>query len=197
MRIFYLLLLLFLLGLSVFKLPKYQRNKKLSQILTWIGIIVFVVLVYSSKDILLNNPVVANLLPGYGYKNEHRGLIFKRANNGHFYILATVNGKSIKFLVDTGASDIALTIADAKKIGIDTRKLQYTKAYNTANGVIYAAPITIRKMQVHDIELSNVKASVSSTDAFNQSLLGMAFLENLKFSIDGDTLTISYSKLNA
>jgi aspartyl protease family protein len=190
MRLAYLLFLLFLLGFFIFKLPKYQRNKKLSQILTWIGIIIFIVFIYSSKDILLNNALVANLMPGYGYQENSQTLIFKRANNGHFYIIVNIEGQNIKFLVDTGATDIALTISDAQKIGINTKKLHYTKPYSTANGVIYAAPINIKKMKIRNVELHNVKASVSSSDVFNQSLLGMTFLENLKFSIDGDMLTI-------
>ncbi|MDR0296627.1 MAG: TIGR02281 family clan AA aspartic protease [Rickettsia sp.] len=67
--------------------------------------------------------------------NKQGELVISCSNDGHFYINALVNGVKIKFMIDTGASDVALTTSDAKMLGFDLSKLNYTRTYSTANGI--------------------------------------------------------------
>lgn len=159
----------------------------------WVGIILGTVFLYSSRGIILESRFVANLVPSYGYKADKQTFIFKRSNDGHFYINIYVNGKSIKFLVDTGASDVAISRSDAAKIGINLNSLKYTKIYQTANGVIYAAPIVLENINIKGIILHNIRASISSSDALGVSLLGMSFLQNFQFSISDDSLVLHFN----
>src|SRR5690606_31402517 len=64
-----------------------------------------------------------------------------RAADGHFWVDAEVNGEPVRFLVDTGASHVILSMADAEQVGFDLREDDYTSRYETANGTMSAAPV--------------------------------------------------------
>lgn len=100
------------------------------------------------------------------------------SGNGHFYADAKVDGTHVRFLVDTGASHVALTPFDAQRLGFDLDELDYRLQYQTANGVAYAAPITLDEVSVGSITVRRVRASVSQS-GLSQSLLGMSFLGKL------------------
>jgi aspartyl protease family protein len=82
-------------------------------------------------------------------------------------------------MVDTGASDIVLTPADARRAGLDVGSLKFDKAYGTANGVGYGASVLLDEITVGGIRFTHVRASVNATE-IGVSLLGMAFLRRLK-----------------
>ena len=191
-NVLYFALLLFFLAAFVFALPRRKRNQKKFQLLVWCGIILGTVFIYSTKDAILNSSFFANLVPGHGYNIDKNTIAFKKSNDGHFYIVTKINNATIIFLVDTGASDVVLTRSDAQKIGIDIRSLNYTRVYNTANGRVYAAPIMLGAIKIKNLEVHNIRASVSSSDALGQSLLGMSLLEHFTFSINDETLMITH-----
>lgn len=121
-----------------------------------------------------------------------RQLVLRRAADGHFKVRAYVNGVAIPFLVDTGASDVALSAEAAKQIGLNLRNLKYTRGYQTANGVIYAAPVTLRDVRIGDLRVYDVEASVTQTD-LGMSLLGMSFLNRLtSFEVRGRELVLRW-----
>ena len=114
--------------------------------LLWILIFVILIVIYAFRFELntLKDRVLAVLIPSYSWTNDGGQLVIARHKNGHFYLNAySKNNQKIYFLVDTGASDIALTKSDAKKLGFDLLKLRYTKQYSTANGISAAAPVRI------------------------------------------------------
>lgn len=98
---------------------------------------------------------------------------------GHFVIEAAVNGIPITFLVDTGASDVVLTVDDARRLGLRPRTLDYSQRFETANGEVRAAPVTLRELRVGQFRLFDLPASVNQ-GALGVSLLGMSFLERLR-----------------
>jgi len=98
-----------------------------------------------------------------------------RAADGHFYLTLDVNGVPTRFVVDTGASDIVLTLADAQAAGIATDLLIYSGRANTANGAVEIAPTRIDTLSLGGIPDTNVRAVVNSGD-MRESLLGMAYL---------------------
>jgi aspartyl protease family protein len=97
---------------------------------------------------------------------------------GHYLVEALVNGAPVTFLVDTGASDIVLTVDDARRIGLEPRSLAFTQVFSTANGEVRAAPVVLREIRIGQLSLSDVSASVNEAP-LEVSLLGMSFLDQL------------------
>jgi aspartyl protease family protein len=97
---------------------------------------------------------------------------------GHFHVDAEIDGREIGFLVDTGASMVALSEEDADTIGYPIYQLDYSGRANTANGVARIAPIMIDEIVIGDHIVSNVQAVVIEGHT-GKSLLGMTFLRRL------------------
>lgn len=124
-----------------------------------------------------------------GYNRE---VAVRRAANGHFFLHAMVNGVQIDFLIDTGASDIVLTPDDAKRLRFNRSSLDYSLSYETANGSVRAAPVTLREFRVGQLELYDLDAAVNEA-AMNVSLLGMSFLERLSgYRVEGQRMVLEW-----
>ena len=112
-------------------------------------------------------------------------------NRGHFQADARVDGREIGFLVDTGATVIALTEKDAARIGIRPFDSDYTTQVNTANGPAKAARARINRIEIGGVVVRDVEALVMPDKALGQNLLGMAFLSRLKrFEYSGGRLVL-------
>jgi aspartyl protease family protein len=98
--------------------------------------------------------------------------------NGHFVIDATVDGVPITFLVDTGASDIVLTLDDARQLGFLPHTLDFSQRFRTANGEVRGAPVRLRELRIGQFSLYDQDASVNEAP-LAISLLGMRFLDQL------------------
>jgi aspartyl protease family protein len=101
----------------------------------------------------------------------------QRSSDRHFYVDAGVNGNSIRFLVDTGASEIALTEEDARKAGIVVDPSKYELIGQGASGMVRGQFVQLDKLDLGDIHQSKVQAVV--IPGANVSLLGQPFLENI------------------
>lgn len=137
---------------------------------------------------------MAVLVPSSTWNSKPGEFSIARNGDGHFYVEAYVNNTKIKFLIDTGASDVALTISDAKALRYDLTKLNYSRSYSTANGMVKAAPVILKRFQIGSKIFENVNAHISSGNgALDISLLGMAAISRFKsFKIDKDLLILSY-----
>ncbi len=98
--------------------------------------------------------------------------------NGHFFVNAVANGRSVRFLVDTGASGIMLTEADAKRVGLQPASLTYSLRVQTANGEIAAARTNVREIRIGDLVVNDMEVWITRAP-MNISLLGMTFLRRL------------------
>ncbi len=107
---------------------------------------------------------------------------------GHFFTTGTVNGTSVRFIVDTGATMISLGATDAKRIGIDTSR-GVKGLTTTANGQAVVSKVQLDTVRVGDITLHNVDAVVHQTE-LPMALLGMSFLNRLEIQQDGTTMTL-------
>ena len=107
---------------------------------------------------------------------------------GHFYSTGNINGSSVRFLVDTGASMVSIGAGDARRIGIDPSKGEPGIA-NTANGQTVVSRVKLNSVRVGDIVLSNVDALVHQHD-LPVTLLGMSFLNRMEMQRNGDTMTL-------
>lgn len=115
----------------------------------------------------------------------------KMGRGGHFYTTAKMNGRSVKVLVDTGATLVAINESTARRLGIRLKNSDFKYRVRTANGIAEAAAATIREIQIGNVRVRNVRASVSRDKALSSTLLGMSFLGELKrFQVDGKTLTL-------
>jgi aspartyl protease family protein len=111
------------------------------------------------------------------------------APDGHFYLTATIDGADITFVVDTGASAIVLTEADARAAGIPTGNLSYTGRAQTANGMVTTAPVTLDSMTLGGVTDRAVSAVVNGGD-LDTSLLGMTYLSRYRMTFSDRTLTL-------
>lgn len=121
-----------------------------------------------------------------------RELVVTLHSSGHFLVEAQINGATIPFLVDTGASKVTLSMTDAEKAGLDTNWLNFDERFHTANGIIRAAPTQIDDFRLGDIQLRDVEATVNEGD-MPISLLGMSFLSRLNgYEVRGDRLLLRW-----
>src|SRR5699024_2738848 len=95
--------------------------------------------------------------------------------DGHAYLTAKVNGVDVRFVVDTGASLVALSREDAARVGLDPDGLAYYGLAQTANGRVRTAPVMLETISIGEFTSHNVSGAVIDGDV-GMSLLGMAFL---------------------
>ena len=115
-------------------------------------------------------------------------VIMTADNQGHFYTTGTVNGVSVRFLVDTGATMISLGANDARRIGLDFNRGQKGMT-QTANGQSVVSKIQLDSVRIGDVTLHNVDALIHQTE-MPMALLGMSFLNRMEMQRDGSTMTL-------
>ena len=108
---------------------------------------------------------------------------------GHFFTDAMVNGMPMRFLVDTGASVVALSAGDASRLGIDWRKGQRV-TLQTASGPTAGYLVKFDSLKVGAIEIANVEGVVLEQGPGSVGLLGMSFLNRLEMTRDGQVMTL-------
>jgi aspartyl protease family protein len=99
---------------------------------------------------------------------------------GYVRVDARVDGRHLNFIVDTGASVVALRESDAAELGIHPMRADYTASVSTANGNVKAARAKLGRIEVGDITVFDVAAVVLPDEALNQNLLGVTFLSRLR-----------------
>ncbi len=99
---------------------------------------------------------------------------------GHVETYVEADGADMRVLVDTGASRVILRESDARRAGYRISSSDYTVRVSTANGITYAAPITLRSVELGSIRVRNVPALVQHDDQLSVNLLGMSFLNRLR-----------------
>lgn len=111
------------------------------------------------------------------------------SRGGHYVTPGRINGMPVEFLVDTGATTIAMNYLEAERLGIDYRAGRPIKV-NTANGIAQAFEVTLSTVSVGDIELRQVRASISSTAFPQVILLGNSYLGNVDMRVDDGVLLL-------
>ena len=156
----------------------------------WTGLAVVLLLGFTYRSELtgIYYRVIGELVPGQAIILEGNTIILSASRDGHFYANGKANGKKLRFMIDTGASDVVLSPVDASRIGIDVEKLQFTKTYQTANGIGLGAPYRLKSLAIGSLEYAKFAVSVNKSDMVT-SLLGMSFLERLQsFEFRGSKL---------
>ena len=108
---------------------------------------------------------------------------------GHFVTTGMVNGTSLRFIVDTGATSVVLSSADAKRIGINL--VDAPRAVSqTANGAVPVYRVKLDTLKIGDVQINNVDAVVVEGDRLPIALLGMSFLNRMEMRREGQTMTL-------
>lgn len=186
-RLFYLALLLAAL-LGFFVVGARQRlGRTLQQLLVWVLIFAMAIIAYGFRDTLR-----AGLFPSSAITHGDGSVELRRAADGHFHATLELNGAPVRFMVDTGASDMVLARADAERAGIDPSALAYTGRAMTANGPVATAQTRVARVALGGFSAANVPASVTS-GALDTSLLGMTFLDRFaRIEIEGDRMILRH-----
>jgi aspartyl protease family protein len=111
-----------------------------------------------------------------------RSISIPKGDNGHFNVEASIDGRRMAMLVDTGASVVALRESDARRLGVHPSRGEYTATAHTANGAIKAAPVRLNRVEVGGVTVRDVAAFVLPDEALGQNLLGMSFLGKVQWS---------------
>jgi len=115
----------------------------------------------------------------------------KASENGHYDISATINGQVVTFRVDTGATYPVISKDDAKRLGIDVDKLQYSFEAKIADGtIIKSAEATVDVMTIEGLTFEKVLIMVANGN-FPQPLLGSSFLNTINYNMSGGVMTIT------
>lgn len=189
-RFVYLVILaLFVGGSAVFY--SYRIRAAIRDAAIWIGIVLVVLVGYSFREDLtmIANRLAGELSPSAG---EQRGgtVVIRRTSDGHFWVDAAVDGRPIRLLVDTGATEVTLSQADARRLGYPVDRLQYGWPARTANGTVYGARIRIDKLELGPIVVRDVPAVINGGE-MHGSLLGLSFLDRLgSYEVRGDSLIL-------
>ena len=100
---------------------------------------------------------------------------------GHYWVAGSISGKNVQFLVDTGATAVAMNEAAAKRLGIDYRVQGQSMVVNTASGTAQAWRVKLDSVKVGGIQVLGVEAAVVEGEAPTEVLLGMSFLNRVSW----------------
>lgn len=136
------------------------------------------------------NDLRHDIAPRQSVMQDGSVITVPRSQDGHYYLTLEVNGKSVRFIVDTGATEIVLSRNDAARIGLDVENLVYSSRAFTANGIVQTAPVRLERIGFGGIEESGIRAVVNNGE-MSESLLGMSYLNRFStLSISNGTLTL-------
>ncbi len=192
LHLVYLVGLLALVSSGVVAGRRTRLRETAKQVAAWIAIALIAVAGYGYRFEIeaVGERVLGELVPGYGVATGEASVVFRVGASGHYQVQAVVDGVALAFRVDTGASDVVLSRADARRLGFDPDALAYTQVYSTANGTVRGAPVTLGEVVVGPIRLTEVAASVNQAPMAG-SLLGMSFLGRLSaYEVSNGSLTL-------
>ena len=184
-RFFYLAILGLVLASSFLFGQRQRLSKTVRDVAIWALIFVMAMIGYGFRDTLRSA-----LFPSETVLLADGSVALGRGSDGHFHAVLKINGQPVRFLVDTGASDIVLSHRDATKAGIDVDGLNFFGTAQTANGTIRTARVRLGLVEFGGVIETGVGAVVGS-GALDTSLLGMDYLDRFsRVEITGDRMIL-------
>ena len=183
------LIYLVVLGCAImmwfFAANRNSLGKTLQQAALWGLIFIGVIAVVGLWD-----DIRATVAPRQSVSADAGRIELPRAPDGHYYLAAEINGAPVRFVVDTGATDIVLSREDAIAAGLHPEGLNFTGQASTANGIVRTAPVRLDTLSVEGLTDRGVRAVVNSGE-LRESLLGMGYLERFtSMQISGGKLIL-------
>jgi aspartyl protease family protein len=187
MRLVYLSILLGVLGVGVLAAYRGRMGQMLQQAAIWFFIFLGGVVVYGFWEEISDIAVPRQAV---SFEGDAAVVEVPRSRDGHYYMTLTVNGVPVRFVVDTGATDLVLTRADAAAVGLDVDALRFFGQARTANGVVRTADVRLDEVALGQIVDRNVRGVVNGGD-MGTSLLGMSYLGDFgRIEIENDELRL-------
>jgi aspartyl protease family protein len=131
---------------------------------------------------------VAAATTAEGSQDEPKETVLERSEGGHFYADVEINGELVHFLVDTGATAVALTERDAERIGIDFDPRAYEQVGIGASGPVRGKFVTLDKVSLDGKSAHKVEGAI--LEGSDISLLGQNYLGRFSIEMRGDTMRI-------
>jgi len=158
----------------------------------WAAILLVLILGYvyrdDARDVALR--LRGAVFPAFAVAGAPRSVTIGRSQGGGFFVIGQVNGAPVLFEIDTGATDVVLSPADAARARVSVAPNAVSQPSETANGVGHGAQATADRLAVGPIQLSGVPVFVNQAP-MSVSLLGMSFLRRLdSFEVRGDQLIL-------
>jgi aspartyl protease family protein len=177
----YLVAILAFVSSGIIFTRRFNFSEVARNIAVWTGLAALLLIGYTYRTEIKGvfYRVAGELVPGQGISITENELIIVANRDGHYYVNGTANGKTIRFMVDTGASEVTLSPQDASRIGIDMPRLRFTQKFHTANGIGFGARYWLDSLSIGSFELGTTVVSINKSE-MSHSLLGMSFLERLK-----------------
>ena len=126
---------------------------------------------------------------GRGGSTGGTQIVLTAGQGGHFLTLGQINGRATQFLVDTGATSIAMSAEEARRLGVAFENAPKIHG-NTANGPVTGFRVTLTSVRIQDVEVHNVEAAVLPLP-MPHILLGNTFLTRFQMKRENDTLTLT------
>jgi aspartyl protease family protein len=167
--------------------PEHAGQKRIGKgmiVGAWVGLLVILTLFFNSYLERVNNP---NSNPETSAIGSVKEVVLKRNRSGHYVASGLINGKKVTFLLDTGATDVALS--DYLATDLELRRGAYVTS-QTANGTVTARQTMLSEVSIGDIRLQNVRASILPGLPDDEVLLGMSFLKQLELVQRGNHLLL-------
>lgn len=190
-RIIYLVLLGTILGSYVLVAMRDRIGAAVRHLILWALLFTGVITAYGLWESM--TPRLIGL-----QQADTRMLEARRGRDGHFHLSLDIAGAPgqppvpVRFILDTGASDMVLTVQDAQKLGYTSDDLIFAGIARTANGTTRTAQVTLARVMLGESEQQNVRALVNGGE-LHVSLLGMGYLSRFsRIEIQGDRLRIEY-----
>jgi len=184
-RLIYLVLLGSVIGGWFLMQNRNNLGKTAQHAAVWALIFVGVIAVIGLWGDIRNSVV-----PSQSYIEGQATVEVPRSNDGHYYITLEIDGTPVRFVIDTGASDVVLTQEDARKIGIDVDNLFFGGIANTANGEVRTARVKLHNVRLGEITDLVIAASVNGGE-MDTSLLGMSYLQRYdKIELGGGKMVL-------
>jgi len=158
----------------------------LTMVIIWVGLLAGASFFFEDVLESINNPnqTIAIQIND----NGSREIVLKQNRQGHYVATGQINHQNVEFLLDTGATYVAIPEHLAKRLNLKKGAAHDTI---TANGTSTSFMTTLDSISLGDIEMQHVPASISQGMQFDAVLLGMSFLKHLKMTQHGKILTIS------
>lgn len=181
----YLLVLLIGIGSMFFGDFRNRLSHLAQQAAIWTLIFLSAVVLYGFKD-----TIEAQLYPSEAVEHAGGMIVLRKAPDGHFYANVELNGQAVNFMVDTGATQIVLSQADAALAGFDPERLRFNGQASTANGIVRTAAVRLDSVTLGSRTDRDVRAWVNGGE-LDTSLLGMSYLTRFSsFEFAGNELRL-------